>query len=226
MLADPKERSTKARGRARLTAAVLAQTLRLAGFALVCLGCGARKVPSPEPVLREYQQAVGRKDADKLYSLLSEQARKEISPETLKRILARDHAQLSDFAERINAADVKETVELQLSAGTVAELELLEGRFWITSTGGLPPRPRTAEQAAVLLKQAVETRSYDQALALMSHDGRAKLEAVFERLDTSLSELSAAVVEVKGTRATIEFPSGLLLELKQEQGVWKVDEVR
>ncbi len=206
----------------------LAQKFLEVTLLLSCLSaCGKERMPAPEVALSEYREAVEAKDVDRLYGLLNERARREISRQRVSELLVRDQAALTKFAAQVSqAVDVRQTAELALAEGTVVELEVSGGTFWITSIGGLPPTPSSVEQAARLLKKAVSERSYDQALSLMSQEGKEKWRAVFERLEDSLRELDSAVVEVNGDRATIEFESGLILELKQEAGVWKVDDLK
>ncbi len=99
------------------------------------------------------------------------------------------------------------------------------GVFRIDSDAALFPRPRTPEAAARALVLALESGQVERVEAVLSAERRGGLEERRAALLQSLSGLDQASVQVLDHRAVIELPDGQVLQLVEEQGVWRVEAV-
>jgi hypothetical protein len=102
---------------------------------------------------------------------------------------------------------------------------LEEGAFRIDSDTAFFPRPRTPQAAARALEQALASGQAERVEAVLSAERRADLVERRAALLESLAALEQASVRVLDHRATIELPDGQLLELVEEDGVWRVEAV-
>lgn len=200
---------------------------RLPWLALCLCCCTRTAMPAPEDAARAYREAVERGDAAALHALLSRDAQSAYSEEDVREILERDERELRARAAACAApaAEVRATAVLDSGKGPELGLTLEEGSFRIDSDSALFPRPRTPEAAARALALALESGQVDRVEAVLSKERRARLEERRAALLESLSELERASVQVSGLRAVIELPDGQVLELLEEEGVWKVEAV-
>jgi hypothetical protein len=72
----------------------------------------------------------------------------------------------------------------------------------------------------------LQRKSLAGLLALLETNKRRELEGQLEALVVTLSELDAAVVEVRGDRAEMSFPSGIRLILRRQSGAWRIEDVQ
>src|SRR5258706_9078238 len=122
---------------------------------LVLAGCSGRAVPDPRSAAEEYAEAAKRGDGDAIYDMMTTSAQKSRSKEDVKKLVAEQKGELAEQAKQITARDarVEATARLRFEDGEEAQLELREGRFWITSSGALPGGSRTPEQALDQLRR-------------------------------------------------------------------------
>ncbi len=195
-----------------------------ASAATISCGGGSR-VPKPESALAQYVGAVEQSDADALWNMMTTEARSEYSVAEIRRLLKRDR---EEFERR--ARDLSRVSKAQSGAATVyvlggrsAALRLRDGRFWVTSAGLVPAMPRTPEEAARVLREAVLARDYAKIERTLTDEARRDFSRAFERLEESLSQLDTAVVHVRQDEATIEFLDGRVISLKRQGSAWRVE---
>src|SRR5437870_1986781 len=115
-----------------------------AAFAIVQIAgagaCATQSVPDPKDAARVYAEAAERGDADAIYGMMTESAKKERSKDDVRRIVAAERAELAEQAHALEAkeARVEATARLRYDDGEESALELKDGRFWVTSAGALP----------------------------------------------------------------------------------------
>jgi hypothetical protein len=210
----------------RLSPTLVLGLLGLLGVAGL-LGCARTRVPDPRDAARQYEEALEQGDAARLHALLSRRAQATYSEADLALLMKRDGKELLGNARGCvdPAAKVAANASMTTGAGLELGLELEEGAFRIDSDTALFPRPGTPEAAARALIQALASGQVERVEAILSSDRRADLEERRAALLESLSGLDQASVRVRDHRATIELPDGQVLELVEEEGVWRVEAV-
>ena len=134
--------------------------------------------------------------------------------------------ELSEQAKLVTARDarVEATARLRYEDGEEAQLELRDGRFWITSSGALPGGSRTPEQALDQLRRVLARRSYAGLMRVLTPTTRAAIEQDLRSLVTGLERPETLHVQVTGDAAVVTVQGGHTVKLKRDGGVWRVDD--
>ncbi len=200
------------------------KTWQVTAWCWLMAGCAGQPLPDPDVALKEYQQAVARRDAAAVHAMLDADARAALSVQDVKRLLEGTGPQLDERAKALSAtsARVDTTAEVTYSDGEVSVLNLEDGRFRVTGAGGLPGWGATPAQALGELRRALQRRSYSAMSAVLSSDSRRDLEQELKGLIDGLSRPEALDIDVDGDRAVVTTPSGHVVQLRREDGVWKV----
>lgn len=195
-------------------------------LALLALGCTSRAVPDPRSAAEDYARAAAKGDADAIYGMMTTSAQKSRSKEDVKKLVAEQRGELAEQAKSLSAKDAKveAVARLRYEDGEEAQLELREGRFWITASGALPGGSRTPEQALDQLRRVLARRSYAGLMRVLTPATRAAIEEDLRSLVTGLERPETLHVEVTGDGATVTVPNGHSVKLKREGGVWRVDD--
>ncbi|MBX3234310.1 MAG: hypothetical protein KIT84_21590 [Labilithrix sp.] len=197
-------------------------------LALACLaaGCSRSAVPDPKSAADDYAQAAARGDGDAIYEMMTTSAQKSRSRADVKRLVAEQRGELAEQAKSITAKDarVEAIARLRYEDGEEAQLELKEGRFWITSSGALPGGSRTPEQALDQLRRVLARRSYAGLMRVLTPSTRAAIEQDLRSLVEGLERPDTLHVEIAGDGAVVTVPGGHSVKLKREGGVWRVDD--
>jgi hypothetical protein len=197
-------------------------------LALSLLGCGCSRgaVPDPKSAAEDYAQAAERGDADAIYDMMTSSAQKARSREDVKRLVAEQRGELSEQAKSLTTKGVRveAVARLRYQDGEEAQLELRDGRFWITASGALPGGSRTPEQALDQLRRVLARRSYAGLIRVLTPATRTAVEQDLRALVTGLERPDTLHVEVVGDTANVTVPGGHTVKLKREGGVWRVDD--
>jgi uncharacterized protein (DUF3084 family) len=195
-------------------------------FAAIACGCSSRAVPDPRSAAEEYAQAASKGDGDAIYEMMTTSAQKSRSREDVKRLVQEQRGELAEQAKSLTAKDarVDAFARLRYEDGEEAQLELKDGRFWITSSGALPGGSRTPEQALDQLRRVLARRSYAGLMRVLTPATRAAIEQDLRSLVTGLERPETLHVEVAGDGAVVSIPGGHMVKLKREGGVWRVDD--
>lgn len=195
----------------------------LGGLSTACVG--RSKVPPPEAALSEYVKAVEQADVSRLRDMMTSEARSEYSAKDIERLLERDSEEFLERAKELSRLTQPESgaATVYLSGGRAAALRLHEGRFWVMSAGLVPEMPRTPEEAAESLRDAVAARDYAKIERTLSEEARRDFVRAFDGLEKSLSQLDTAIVHVRQDEATIEFLDGRVISLKRQGTAWRVE---
>jgi hypothetical protein len=208
-----------------VTRALLASVASVA-FVAFAAGCGTSQVPDPKSAADDYARAVDGQDADALYGMLTESARKSRSKEDVRRLLTEDRQELSEQAKAVRGKDVRveATARLHYQDGEETSLELREGRFWVSAAGTMPGGARTPEQALDQLRRVLARRSYVGLMRVLSPATRAAVEADLRSLVTGLDHPETLPVESVGDTAQVTVPNGHHVRLRRESGIWRVED--
>lgn len=199
-------------------------------FLLVCatlfMGCSRSAVPDPKSAAEQYAKAASRGDGDAIYEMMTTSAQRSRSREDIKRLVAEQRGELADQAKSLTAKDarVEAIARLRYQDGEEAQLELREGRFWITAGGALPGGSRTPEQALDQLRRVLARRSYAGLMRVLTPATRAAIEQDLRSLVEGLERPDTLHVEVTGDAAIVTVPGGHSVKLKRDGGVWRVDD--
>lgn len=205
--------------------AVLALAL-IAPLAAGLLGCAGHAVPDPKTAAEEYASAASRGDADAIYDMMTVSAKKSRSRDDVRRLVKEQRGELSEQAKLVTARDarISATARLRYDDGEEAQLELREGRFWITASGALPGGSRTPEQALDQLRRVLARRSYAGLIRVLTPATRAAIEEDLRSLVMGLERPETLHVNVTGDSAIVTVPGGHSVKLRRDSGVWRVDD--
>lgn len=188
--------------------------------------CSGSAVPDPRSAADEYASAAAKGDADAIYGMMTTSAQKSRSREDVRRLVAEQRGELADQAKQVTAKDarVEATARLRYEDGEEAQLELRDGRFWITSSGALPGGSRTPEQALDQLRRVLARRSYAGLMRVLTPQTRAAIEQDLRSLVNGLERPDTLHVQITGDVATVTVAGGHTVKLKRDGGVWRVED--
>ena len=194
--------------------------------AVLAGGCASRSVPDPRAAADAYAAAAARGDADAIYEMMTTSAQRSRSREDVKKLVSEQRAELAEQAKLVTArgARFEAMARLRYEDGEEAQLELRDGRFWITSSGALPGGSRTPEQALDQLRRVLARRSYAGLMRVLTPSTRAAIEQDLRSLVTGLERPDTLPVTVSGDAATVSVPGGHSVKLKRDGGVWRVED--
>jgi hypothetical protein len=203
-----------------------ARTVALATLGLLAAACAGPAVPDPRGAADAFGRAAARGDADAIYTMMTEDARKERSRDDVHAIVTDERRELAEEGSALSAKDarVEATARLRFADGEEAALDLKNGRFYVTSAGALPGGARTPEEALDQLRRVLARRSYAGLMRVLSPATRSAIEQDLRSLVTGLERPESLPVTVAGETATIAIPGGHHVRLKRESGVWRVDD--
>ncbi|MBW3535694.1 MAG: hypothetical protein KY453_10860 [Gemmatimonadetes bacterium] len=137
--------------------------LALAIGPVTALGCATRtSVPEPTPVVELYAAALERGDAEAIYALMSEESRRAMSLDDLRRVLSEQKAELRQHAAALESDErvVDARAEVRYDDGEIVTLDLEEGHFRITAADALPAAPAGIPVVAFLPTQEDAANRY------------------------------------------------------------------
>lgn len=190
-------------------------------------GCAGGGVPDPKDAVRAYADAAARGDADALYDMMSDEARRSVSRDEVKRMVAGSKGELAAHAKAFTDpnATLKARADLRFADGELASLSLDDdGAFRVTSADGVPMGARTPQQALEQLRRVLARRSYAGLMRVLTPQTRSAIEADLRALVEGLESPAGLEVQVSGDRATVTVPGGHFVRLRREAGVWLVED--
>jgi hypothetical protein len=210
----------------------------VAALVAVCMACAAQRGNDPASVLHTYAHALEEGHAEEAYRYLSDEARRGISLEAFRRMVADDPEGVKEIAralERPTAAPVV-TATVTSPSGQELNLVLEEGKWRVdASTIDLYAQdtPRHAVQGFI---RAVEHKRYDIVMRYVPDEHKqgldaAKLQSAWEghekqEIEQVLAGLKQALpssaIEETGERATMSYGAGAM-QLVREHGLWKIE---
>jgi hypothetical protein len=201
--------------------------------------CGAGQAEDPESALRGYARALEEGRSDDAYRMLSDEARRGISPDAFRRMVKDSPEEVREIGRALQRPTAPPVVTAVVTSPSGQELELvLEKGRWKVESNAIDlyaqDTPRHAVQGFV---RALERRRYDVILRYVP-DGHkegldgAKLKQAWEGYDKEemaqliaalRQALPAASIEEAGDRATMPYGAGTM-QLVREHGLWKIED--
>jgi hypothetical protein len=193
-------------------------------LALAAPACASQRVPDPKVTAHAYASAIARGDADAVHALLTPEAQRAFGAAGTRQLVRESRAELGRTARAIdaNGARVEASAEARFGDGESAVLVLENGEFRVDAASLLPARPRTPASALSGLRRALSRRSYPALMAVLASDSERALEQDIGALVSGLEHPETLDIQVNGDAAEVQLPSGHLIKLKREGGVWRV----
>jgi hypothetical protein len=173
-----------------------------------------------------YAQALARGDDDAVWAMMSNQAKTQWGQERVRQRLKADRTELAHQATSFASSGAKADTfaKVALVRGHEAHLTWDGKEFRIASADVLPGGARTPEQALTELRWALQLRSFDALVGLLSPTTRRALEQDLKSLVEGLEAPQALDVKQVGDVATVVVPGGHQVRLHRQGDVWKVDD--
>jgi len=229
---------TNRRRRLNLWPTVLAGALQL-----ITTACSTTPPPrSPTETLREYARALEEGRVHAAYALLSDEAKKSITFEAFRRMIEENSEEVLDIARALNRPAGAPLVTATVTAPDGEELVLIyeDGR-WRVDASGIDLYSQSTPRAAVTaFIRAFENQRFDVLMRFVPESKLEGLDAAklkkawageqkeeMQRLTQALkAALPTAKIERIGARATMAYGAGGTVEMVNEAGVWKIEELR
>jgi hypothetical protein len=219
--------------------ALMGLGLGVAVVAGVTACAASRPAADPQSVLRSYARALEEGRADDAYRMLSDEARRGISPEAFRRMVKDDPDAVRELGRALERPTTPPVVTATISTPNGQELRLvLEDGAWKVEAQSIDlyaqDTPRHTVQGFV---RALERKRYDVVLRLVPDAHKegldaAKLKSAWEgtekeEIEQVLAALRQALpnasIEETGERATMPYGAGTM-QLVREHGVWKIED--
>lgn len=183
-------------------------------------------MPDPRSAAAAYASAAAKGDADAIYAMLSERARRSLRVEDVRRMVADEKGELAVQAKAITdpSASVRASARVRYDDGEDATLEIEDGAFRITAADALPAGARSPEQALEQLRRVLARRSWAGLLRVLSPATRSAIESDLRTLVDGLSHPEGLEVQVGGDAAEVRIQGGHSVKLKREGGMWRVED--
>jgi len=191
---------------------------------MLACGCATQRVPDPKVTARAYASAALSGDADAVYALLTPEGQRALGLAGTKQLVRESKSEIGRTAKAVqgNEARVEASAEARFNDGESATLVLEDGRFLVDTASLLPARPRTPSQALSGLRRALSRRSYPALMAVMAGDSQSAVESDIGSLVSGLEHPETLDIQINGDAAEVQLPTGHLIKLKREGGVWRV----
>jgi hypothetical protein len=201
--------------------------------------CGPqRPAADPQTVLRAYARALEEARAEDAYRLLSDDARRGMSPAAFRRLMQDDPEGVREIGRSLDRPTTLAVVTATVTSPAGQELRLvLENGAWRVDGSTIDLYAQDTPRRAVAgFIRAIEQKRWDIILRFVPdihRDGldAAKLRAAWEGPEKLEVEqvvaalkrsLPGAAIEETGERASLPYGSAILL-LVREHGLWKIE---
>ena len=183
-------------------------------------------MPDPRDAARNYRSLVERGDAQGIYELLSEEARREYGPKDVKALVDSSQKELAANARAISEkkSQVSLSAVVQYEDGEQARLKYEQGTFRVDAAGTLPAAARTPTNALAELRRALARRSYPALMRILTPETRSAAEADLRGLVEGLEHPEALDVKVEGDRAQVQLKTGHRILLRRDGDLWRVED--
>lgn len=209
----------------------------MASAAAGCASSG-QAANNPQSVLHSYARALEDGQADAAYRLLSDEARRGISLEAFRRMVADDPDGARGIGRALQRPTAPPLVTATVTSPNGRELSLVleDGRWRIDATAIDLYAQDTPRHAISGFVRAVEHKRYDVVMRYVPDAHKegldpAKLQAAWEGHEKDeMQQIIAAIkqaapagpIEEAGNRATMPYGAGNV-QLVREHGLWKVE---
>jgi hypothetical protein len=195
------------------------------GWWLLCLAACARPAPGGAADLaRAYAIALAEDDPRPVYRMLSEATRGGLPEGAFAerwRATAVEREALAAVL-RSRAGRPAETAEVRLTGERSAQL-VREPEGWRLQTPRLQtPGATTPEEAVRRFRAALEERNFEALLRLLGEPLRSTVERELSARASRLQQLPLGRLQPHGDTLKVSYGNGYFIEIKKENGQWRV----
>jgi len=218
----------------------------LTSMLLLGAACSSTYANSPKATLRAYADALSDGRADDAYKMLSDEAKRGMSPEAFRK-LVKDNKQEAMMLGRDLARPTDDpymTATVTLASGDVVTLVFEDGKwrvdgaaldFYSQATprqaiaGFIRAFSRNPRRYDILLKYTPDAHKEgltEERLKAAWGEGKPEGKRVEEVVEAIRQSLPTATIEETGDRATMVYGSAGTVLFVREHGAWKIEDLR
>lgn len=196
-------------------------------LALILLLSGCARTPPPvqppSPTARRLAAALQQDEPEAAYRLLSPAVRREVSLQQFRRQWEENTAERRMLGKALQqAAPPRAHAAVVLENGERIPLVLEEGYWRLQGDVMNVAAMATPADAVAALRRALQRRSMDGLLRLLSRRQRAAWEARFEEIIEETRDPLDLEIEIDGQKAVVHTGDGDVIRLRKEAGEWRV----
>lgn len=196
-------------------------------------GAGKGSVASPAPELRAWIDAVKRDDPKAAWGLLAASRQKQTSYADFERRWKESKVERERQAAALESGlrdepSLGERATVQLVGDKKATLLHESGEWHMEQPLMGSARASSPQEALRLFAAAVEARSFDGALRLLTSTRRDGLVELLTLFETGVKTHAGGEIEITGDRAILKWNDGKKrwkITLRQENGEWRIDDI-
>lgn len=192
---------------------------------LLLSGCARTPPPvrPPSTAARQLATALQQDDAQAAYHLLSPAVRREVSLSQFRRQWEENAAERRRLGEALQqAAPPRAHAAVVLENGERIPLVLEDGYWRLQGDVMNVAAMETPADTVAALRRALQRRSMDGLLRLLSRGQRAAWEARFEEIIQETQDPLGLEIEIDGQKAVVHTGDGDVIRLRKEAGEWRV----
>jgi hypothetical protein len=195
-------------------------------LALLVVGCARAALPDPSVALRQYLAASVHDEPRAAWAGLSDELRRRIPErefaERWRATALERRAQAEAAREPLAAYGAAQTAELHLADGRTLTLVRESAGWRLAAARPREPGGASPEEAVRRFAQALEAHDFDGVMQLLGDPLRGIIERELADRLARLKATAAKGVKVDGDRARIRFDDRYFIDLKRENGQWRV----
>ena len=191
-------------------------------MASLLLGCAGAGKNGPQVTLRHYIAAIQSDRPEQAYELLDARVRRQVSKNAFVRRWRALRGELLVQAQQLEAT-LDRPPEIRARVGYGAALRprlVFVDNQWKINEDVTTPQTTTPVEALRAQIQAMEQQDYQGLVRLLSTAARTGLKDRLEKLKKGIH----LEIEVTGNRARLQYDPQYKIELRKEEGQWKIDE--
>lgn len=189
-------------------------------------GC-APAAEQPGDTIEAYVRAVKARDAEAIWALMDEDARLGLDEDAFEAFIEAHYDSILEQAqaleERADGAQATIEAEVPVASSRSAQLTWREGAWYMAQpvpTGQRQDTPRDVLNAFIA---ALQERSLDDMLALLSQNRRGAVVGEFDVLREQIAAGLDGELVTRGDRAVLKLDNGDRIVLIREEGKWHIE---
>ncbi len=223
--------------------ALTALLLALMMVGPVTTGCFGRGASSPKATLRAYGDAIAEGRADEAYAMLSDDAKRSITPEAFRKLVKDNRKEALELGRSLakDSGDPYVTAVVPLKNGDAVTMVYEDGKWRVEGQALDFYSQATPRQAIVGFIRAWDNKRFDvllrytpdahkegltaDRLASAWAPGKEEHTQLQNKVETIKQGLTTAQIEETGDRATMAVGSSMTVMFVREKGAWKIEDI-
>lgn len=195
---------------------------------LLTTACANTSSGGPQETLRRYAKAVEADRPEEAYALMDESVRKQMTPSEFAARWKGLRAELLSQSTLLKAAaekPIRARAQVTLPNGGHANLSLTNESWRIEDGVAFSGGAATPADALRAFIRAVESRNYEAVMRLLARSVRENIERDIAERTAKLKRSLNQEIEVTGGRARLQYDAKYKIELIQEEGEWRIQDL-